>query len=79
MSIQNPERCIMETVELGGDTDTLGAMAGALAGALHGTSWLPLRWYDNIENENDFRRDQIIAVASRLAELDLRSVEHADV
>ena len=54
MSIQNPERCIMETVELGGDTDTLGAMAGALAGALHGTSWLPLRWYDNIENEGDF-------------------------
>ena len=71
----DPERCICETVELGGDTDTVGAMAGALVGALHGTPWLPLRWYMNIENENDVGRDRIVSVASRLAQLDLRSVD----
>ena len=28
----------------GGDSDTIAAMAGALAGALHGTHWMPKQW-----------------------------------
>lgn len=52
----------------GGDTDTIGAMAGALASALHGRSWIPSRWYDNIEN-GPGGRDQIVQVARRLASL----------
>jgi len=71
---QDPERCIVETVALGGDTDTLGAMAGAIVGALHGTHWLPSRWYENIENEGAFGRDGIIDMAKRLAQFDFRTV-----
>ena len=41
-------------------------------GALHGSSWIPARWYDNIENDVH-GRDEIVALARRLAGLDIRS------
>jgi poly(ADP-ribose) glycohydrolase ARH3 len=66
----DPEECIVRTVGLGGDTDTVAAMAGALAGALHGSSWLPRRWFDNIENRPGIGRDYLIGVARQLAKLD---------
>ena len=69
---QTPEECIIRAVGFGGDTDTIGAMAGALVGALHGSSWIPARWYDNIEN-GVHGRDEIVALARRLAGLDIRS------
>lgn len=65
-----PEQCVIRAVGLGGDTDTIGAMAGALAGALHGTSWIPQRWFDNIENGTD-GRDQIVDLARQLAALEI--------
>ncbi len=46
----------------------MGAMAGALAGALHGRTWFPPRWYDNIEN-GPGGLDHILQVARRLADL----------
>ncbi len=55
-------------VGFGGDTDTIGAMAGAL----YGNSWIPARWYENIEN-GKHGRDEIVALAQRLASLDIRS------
>jgi poly(ADP-ribose) glycohydrolase ARH3 len=70
----DPEACIIHAVALGGDTDTVGAMAGTLAGALHGTRWFPRRWYDPMENEPGIGRDHLIEVARRLAALDLRTV-----
>lgn len=36
-------------IGLGGDTDTIGAMAGALAGAHHGESGIPLAWRQRVE------------------------------
>ena len=59
---KTPEECVIRAVGFGGDTDTIGAMAGALVGALHGSSWIPARWYDNIEN-GAHGRDEIVAVA----------------
>jgi ADP-ribosylglycohydrolase len=47
-------------------------MAGAMVGALHGASWIPARWYDNIEN-GVRGRDEIVALARRLARLDVRT------
>ncbi len=38
------EAAITATVMLGGDTDTNAAIAGALAGAVHGEAAIPLRW-----------------------------------
>jgi poly(ADP-ribose) glycohydrolase ARH3 len=69
---KTPEECMIRAVGFGGDTDTIGAMAGALVGALHGRTWIPARWHDNIEN-GSHGRDEIVAVARRLAGLDIRS------
>lgn len=63
-----PEECVVRAVGFGGDTDTIGAMAGALVGALHGVSWIPARWYDNIEN-GQHGRDEIVGLARQLAAL----------
>jgi poly(ADP-ribose) glycohydrolase ARH3 len=71
---RTPEECVIRAVSFGGDTDTIGAMAGALVGALHGASWIPARWYDNIEN-GVHGRDEIVALARRLAKLDVRRLE----
>ncbi len=68
---KTPEKCVVRAVDFGGDTDTIGAMAGALVGALHGAAWIPARWYDNIEN-GVHGRDEIVALARRLAGLDIR-------
>ena len=68
---KNPEECIIRAVGFGGDTDTIGAMAGALMGELHGSSWIPARWYDNIEN-GVHGRDEIVILARQLAGFDIR-------
>jgi ADP-ribosylglycohydrolase len=70
----DPEECIIRAVSLGGDTDTVAAMAGALAGALHGTSWIPRRWFDQMENQPEVGRDYLIRLARQLAKLDLRTL-----
>lgn len=41
---QNLEEGIIDTVMRGGDTDTNGAIAGALLGAVHGRQAIPVRW-----------------------------------
>jgi ADP-ribosylglycohydrolase len=46
----DPERATTGAVRLGGDTDTIGAMAGALAGALNGATAFPLRWVAALED-----------------------------
>jgi poly(ADP-ribose) glycohydrolase ARH3 len=66
-----PEECVIRAVSFGGDTDTIGAMAGALVGALHGRAWIPTRWFDNMEN-SVHGRDEIVALARRLAGLEVR-------
>lgn len=38
------EDCLIDVVNRGGDADTTGAIAGMLAGALHGTDAIPARW-----------------------------------
>jgi ADP-ribosyl-[dinitrogen reductase] hydrolase len=43
---QTAEQAIVDAVTFGGDTDTRGAVAGALAGARWGAKTLPQRWID---------------------------------
>jgi len=64
--IDDPEEAIIQAVNLGGDTDTIGAMTGALVGALHGGQWFPSRWYEKLENGIN-GRDELISVAGQLA------------
>jgi ADP-ribosylglycohydrolase len=40
------EAAVRAAIDLGGDTDTVAAVTGALAGAVHGLSAVPTRWTD---------------------------------
>ncbi|KAG2500291.1 hypothetical protein HYH03_001869 [Edaphochlamys debaryana] len=64
-----PEDAIVAAVHFGGDTDTIAAITGAMAGALHGTRWLPQAWVSNLEN-GKAGRDEVLQLAAKLAELD---------
>lgn len=52
---ENTEDAIVSTVNRGGDTDTIGAVAGAVAGARFGKSALPSRWLSAIEERNELQ------------------------
>lgn len=43
------EACVVATVNQGGDADTTGALAGMLAGALHGLEQIPPRWLARLD------------------------------
>ncbi|MBU5614025.1 ADP-ribosyl-[dinitrogen reductase] hydrolase [Geomonas azotofigens] len=45
------EGCVIETVNQGGDADTTGAIAGALAGAYYGEEGIPVRWRKKLAKE----------------------------
>lgn len=53
------EQAIVVAVGLGGDTDTIGAMAGALAGAYWGLNALPADWLQRLEN-GERGRDKVL-------------------
>ena len=44
------EEAILFAVSLGGDTDTIAAMAGAIAGAYLGVDSIPAKWRSKLEN-----------------------------
>jgi poly(ADP-ribose) glycohydrolase ARH3 len=67
-SPQDPEMAIIRAVNLGGDTDTLGAMAGAVAGAYHGGEALPHRWTRALE-EGDKGKEYVLELADRLLDM----------
>lgn len=43
------EMAVIEAVNRGGDADTIGAIAGGLAGAMYGYSEIPQRWIDSLD------------------------------
>ena len=43
------EECLVAVVNQGGDADTTGSIAGALAGAFYGPEALPQRWLDRLD------------------------------
>jgi poly(ADP-ribose) glycohydrolase ARH3 len=59
------EGVVTLAIEHGGDTDTIGAMAGALIGAATGAAAIPSAWLDNLEN-SPRGRDHVIALADDL-------------
>jgi len=61
--LENLEESLVSVVEAGGDTDTNGAVAGAILGALHGAEAIPVRWTARIRNA-----DQLVSLADRLLE-----------
>lgn len=57
------EEAVVTAVNLGGDTDTIGAVTGALAGAHYGAEAIPARWREAI-----LAREAIEGVARALCE-----------
>jgi ADP-ribosyl-[dinitrogen reductase] hydrolase len=55
------EDAVLRAVNLGGDTDTTGAVAGGLAGIFYGYSSIPERWIRRIA-----RKDDILGLAERV-------------
>ena len=44
----NYKECVLKAVNLGGDTDTIAAIAGGLAGALYGYDTIPKGWRESL-------------------------------
>ncbi len=55
------EESVLYAISLGGDTDTIGAMTGAISGAYHGVEAIPERWKSRLE-----RRDYIEELSEKL-------------
>lgn len=62
------ESCLIHTVNLGGDADTTGAIAGMLAGAHYGAESIPLRWVRKLDRavrqEIDWQAPALLALGS---------------
>ncbi len=56
------EEAVVLAVNLGNDADTVGAVTGALAGAVHGVTGIPERWLAQL-----LVREEAAALADRLA------------
>jgi ADP-ribosylglycohydrolase len=48
MNTNSYEECVLKAVNLGEDTDTVGAIAGGLAGALYGYDAIPEKWLNTL-------------------------------
>lgn len=48
----NYKDCVLKAVNLGGDTDTIAAIAGGLAGIIYGYSNIPVEWVNNLQAKN---------------------------
>lgn len=62
------EDALITAVNLGHDADTVGAVAGQLAGARYGSQEIPSRWLAHL-----FHRDQITDIANQLFAASTRS------
>lgn len=49
------EETVLRAVNLGGDTDTTGAIAGGLAGIYYGIENIPKKWIENLVRSNDIK------------------------
>lgn len=57
------EECVLKAVNLGSDTDTVAAVAGALAGCLYGLEGIPEKWFEGL-----LRKDMVADICHRFAE-----------
>jgi ADP-ribosyl-[dinitrogen reductase] hydrolase len=69
LTADTAEEAIVTAVNRGGDTDTVGAITGAIAGARFGYDSLPKRWLETIEY-----REDLTLLAQALATTDIETV-----
>ena len=58
------ENCLIQAVNMGGDTDTVGAIAGGLAGLYYGYEAIPDRWISKLQRREYI--EELCNQASRL-------------
>ena len=58
------EEALVTAVNMGGDTDTVGAVCGAMAGTCYGVDAIPARWREPLQD-----RDEILCLARGIHEL----------
>ena len=63
MNTNSYKECVLTAVNLGGDTDTIAAIAGGLAGALYGYESIHEEWLDVL-----VKRDYIESMCESAAE-----------
>lgn len=63
----NPRDAILSAANMGGDTDTLASIVGAISGALSGIHAFPQEWIDTVQRVNnlDFQKLTKILIAVR--------------
>jgi ADP-ribosyl-[dinitrogen reductase] hydrolase len=68
------EEAVSDVINLGGDTDTAGAILGAMAGSYYGADSIPKRWLDGLQN-----REGIEARALALARKSAHGLDIPDL
>ena len=58
------EEAVTKAINLGGNSDTVGAVTGQLAGALYGLEAIPIRWFDQL-----LKIDKLTDIAMQMVEL----------
>ena len=53
LTTQNFQDCVLKAVNLGGDTDTTGCVAGGLAGVAYGMKSIPAEWIGQLARKED--------------------------
>ena len=53
LTTQSFRECVLKAVNLGGDTDTTGCVAGGLAGAAYGMKSIPTDWIGQLARKSD--------------------------
>lgn len=63
---QHLQIAIERAVRCGGDTDTVGAIAGSLVGALWGASAIPNAWAEKLHGFPDYSADDLVRLALQI-------------
>jgi ADP-ribosylglycohydrolase len=74
------ERAVLAAINQGGDADTMGAIVGAMSGALHGYYSIPVRWTRGLRNLEQVKLRGAALVSHQDAREKLRplyDMEHA--
>ena len=58
MTSNSFEESVLKAVNLGDDTDTIGALTGALAGLVYGINGIPKKWIDCLQRK-DYLDDMV--------------------
>jgi ADP-ribosyl-[dinitrogen reductase] hydrolase len=72
LTADSVETAVVRAVNRGGDTDTIGAIAGAVAGARFGHANLPARWRDELDEADHLRQhaESLLAIRQNILEKD---------